>query len=198
MKRCTKCRQLKKEKLFYKNKNYKSGYHIYCKECSDYDTKKYNRTKKGYVSFTYHNQKNSSKTRNHPLPNYSQEELKQWLFSQKKFHRLFKEWKVSEYDRYVKPSIDRIDDNKPYTLDNIQLMTWKDNEHKAKEDMKNGILIQNKQTPVIQMNMKGKQLKVFHSQGEASRQTGIRQSYISRVCLGQRNHTNGYKWKFVS
>ena len=37
------------------------------------------------------------------------------------------------------PSIDRKDDYKPYTFDNIQLTTWQQNKAKGHEDCKNGI-----------------------------------------------------------
>jgi len=47
---------------------------------------------------------------------------------------------------------------------------------------------------VIQLSLDGFIINIFDSQATAERETGIKQSYISRCVLGQRNKAGGYKW----
>lgn len=49
---------------------------------------------------------------------------------------------------------------------------------------------------VSQFTISGEFVKYYPSQHEAARETGIKQSSISRVCLGKRSQTGGYNWKF--
>jgi hypothetical protein len=46
------------------------------------------------------------------------------------FYELYNNWIDSGYKKSDKPSVDRIDDYKGYSFDNIQLMTWKENNKK--------------------------------------------------------------------
>ena len=72
------------------------------------------------------------------------------------------------------PSVDRIDDNIGYTISNIQLMTWGENDKKAHDDMRDGKLIGgNKNKPVLQFTKDGKFIAEYISQNEASRQNEI-------------------------
>ena len=43
------------------------------------------------------------------------------------FQKLWDAYVSSEYDQNLKPSIDRLDNSKPYTTDNIRLVTWREN-----------------------------------------------------------------------
>ena len=47
------------------------------------------------------------------------------------FERLYKEWQESEYSRKLTPSIDRIDNTKGYTGDNMRWITHSDNSKKS-------------------------------------------------------------------
>ncbi len=98
--------------------------------------KKYNRikshTKLGWIDITYNTQKGSSRKRKHNLPDYSKEELFEWVKLQTNFEELWKNWVDSDYHKDLFPSIDRINDDKPYTFTNIQLMTWEENKGKRK------------------------------------------------------------------
>jgi hypothetical protein len=48
------------------------------------------------------------------------------------FWRLYADWQAHDYDRDFAPSIDRIDDTKGYTMDNVQWLVWRDNRMKPK------------------------------------------------------------------
>ncbi|SDS49206.1 NUMOD1 domain-containing DNA-binding protein [Winogradskyella sediminis] len=49
---------------------------------------------------------------------------------------------------------------------------------------------------VIQFTYSGKQIAVYESVAEASRQTGVSKSCISRVCRGERSRSGGFVWKY--
>ena len=157
--------------------------------------KEYYRTKKGMIGKIYDNQKLTSKHRGHPMPSYTKKELREWMYSQSKFHELYDKWKASGYDRWLKPSCDRIDDYKPYTLDNLQLMTWQENKDKGHRDRRNGI--NNKyNVAVLQLTLDGEYITEYYSLREAERQTGISHASIYQNCRGIRKTAGGYVWKY--
>ena len=49
--------------------------------------------------------------------------------------------------------------------------------------------------PVIQLN-NGNVVEEFYSTQEASRQTGVPQANIYKVCVGERKTAGGYEWRF--
>lgn len=89
--------------------------------------RKYRYTKKGLFTDLYTGTRSSSKKRGHPEPAYNKLELVQWLEAQPRLTLLYEAWAASGYDRKLKPSIDRLDNTKPYVFDNMQLITWYDN-----------------------------------------------------------------------
>jgi hypothetical protein len=155
------------------------------------------KTKKGVSLRMYDEQRRSSKKRNHPQPIYTLSELREWLFSQNKFHVLYENWVNSNYNTYLKPSIDRSDNCKPYTFDNIQLGTWKDNQLHEGHDIKNGILIHNNPIKsVIQLDRNHDIINTFISISEAGRITGIHKSGIARACKKEYSTSGGYYWTY--
>lgn len=160
------------------------------------DKFKYERTKKGVCDRIYWSQVQSSKQREYDLPSYSREELRDFILTNPMFDVLYDEWVKSDYDRWKKPSIDRINDYKPYTLDNIQLMTWKENNEKAHLDMKNGI--NNKQNKIVyQYGSKGNFIKEHYSINQASREIiNTTPIDIIRSCKGDRISCGGFIWSF--
>lgn len=218
-KSCTKCNKEKPLDDFY-SKNY------YCKSCMSIIQKKYRqknkekiknrnyrhyknnkerlnrdalirrRTKHGLIGHIYNNQTKSSRKRGYQEPEYSLEELRSFITGSALFEYLYKNWVDSDYDKWLTPSIDRIDDYKGYNLNNIQLMTWKDNHKKGINDKRNGI--NNKQSKsVAQYSMDGMLIKIYCSASSAARNIGASQGNISAVCNGIRKHTKGFKWAYV-
>ncbi|RLB67027.1 MAG: hypothetical protein DRH03_11495 [Deltaproteobacteria bacterium] len=155
---------------------------------------KYKKSKIGLVTTIYGAQISNSKLRNHEPPSYTKDDLKDWLFSQPKFHLLYDNWKRLSYQTDYKPSVDRLIDDIGYTMSNIQLMTFKENKDKAYNDIKSGTTIS-----------VHKQVRMFTEDGftdfpsakEASRVTGIHSKNISSVCRGIRNKAGGYRWEFT-
>ncbi len=148
----------------------------------------------GLIQVIYSHQRASSRKRGYPEPNYSLVELRVWMKSQPMFDLLYNNWTDSKYDKSLSPSCDRLDDYKPYTLDNIQITTWLDNHKKSTEDTKNGTL--NKRNHIVsQYTLEGIFIRDFHSKREASRITGSNQSDIGKVCSGIYKQINGFIYK---
>ncbi len=198
MKTCNKCIKEKKLKEFSKHKNSKDWLQYICKECHIIQNRKYNRSREWVITNIYSTQKLSSKRRLHKLPNYTKKELQVWVFSQDNFEELYNNWAESWYDRNLTPSIDRLDDYKGYSFDNIQLMTWRENKDKWDKDRLNWI--NNKISKrVVQIDEKSWNIiNEFFSISEAKRKTNISDATISWCC--RNNWINktawGYIWKF--
>lgn len=153
------------------------------------------KTKQGVIEQIFTAQKNSCKKRGHKMPTYDIKWLKQWVLSDPKFHNLFDVWVLSGYDKWVKPSIDRLDDKLSYTESNIQIITWKENRSKQNLKSKNGEDVRNCRA-VNQLTLGGALIKRWYSISEACRNTECQVRSVVRVCKGQRKSTGGFKWEY--
>ena len=133
---CKRCDSNLALEYFSKNKNSKDGKVNFCKPCVNMEYKVNN---KKFAEKTYRQQVKNSLKRGHKPPKYSKSDFTDWLLNQDKFYTLHKIWKDSGYDINKVPSCDRIDDYKGYSFDNIRLVSWEENNAKAKIDMKGGI-----------------------------------------------------------
>lgn len=125
---CYLCKQRKSKNEFYKNKSRNDGLEPICKKCKVIiDSRPRN-----LASKMYSRQKQSSIRRGHPLPDYDRKWLTEWLISRDNFKDMHTKWIESNMKSDLKPSVDRINPLKPYTKDNIQLMTWGENDKKGK------------------------------------------------------------------
>lgn len=75
----------------------------------------------------YLGQIHRSINRGHKLPNYTINEFFVRFIKDKKFIRTYKNWVTSNYKHDLVPSFDRINSSKPYTFDNVRLLTWQQN-----------------------------------------------------------------------
>ncbi len=195
LKICTNCNTEKHTTLFHKSTQKKDGYRNFCKSCEKEKEKLFYQTKHGVVVRIYKNQKVNSKTRHHHPPKYSCMELEEWMFSQKKFHLIFNNWKRLGYQKDYRPSIDRKNDYLGYTMDNIRITIHLKNVLRGHKDRKNGR--NNKQNKeVLQYSKDMDVVGVFHSIHEASRKTGVTFQNISKVCNKERLKSGGYFWSF--
>ena len=190
-KKCNKCHKEKTIGNFYNTQNS-------CKECDEIATLHRIRTKRGLISRIYTDQKQTCKRRNHSQPEYTLDELLNFVMSHKNFNSLYDNWVKSGYKTLLRPSIDRKDDYVTYTIDNIQLMTFKDNIDKCAIDRKSCKNSKNC-TGVIKLDLNGNEIKRYKSLRQASRDVcgnNTSDANIHMACSGKLNTAYGYKWKF--
>lgn len=196
MKKCNKCHDLKNIEKFSRDKNSDDGHDKYCKKCKSNMSLLYNRTIRGVITRIYSSQKGNSKLRKMESPKYTKNELKEWLLNSEVFLRIYDNWVESKYCKYLKPSVDRINDYKPYSLDNIKICTWKENFDKGNCFRKIGI--NNKiNIAVNQYDLKGNFINTFHSLSEAGRSIGKDNRHIGECCKGKRKTAYRYKWAYA-
>ena len=162
---------------------------------------KYTRTIKGLVKKIYAHQIRNTKQRGHELPKYTEEELYDWFIAENSKSCIYENWVNSNYDKELIPSIDRLINTKTYSIDNIQLVTWKRNKELANEGIRNGsiqnqTLLNNGLRGVVQIDLFGNIVNEFISFSEATRITGIDHRGISDVCRNIRKTFHGFIWVY--
>lgn len=143
------------------------------------------RTREGLASYMYSGQKKSAKFRDQTQPDYSLEEFKEWLFSQSNFETLYLDWVQSNYDKWKKPSGDRLKNNLSYSLENLRLVTWKKNFESEHRD---------KCKKIDQLSLEGEFIKTWPSLKAA--QKNLERGDISSVLRNLSNTAGGFKWRY--
>lgn len=148
------------------------------------NTQKYRKTPKGILTNIYFHQKDRR------MVNYSLRELHNKFLADSKFIRLWREWIKSHYDKQYKPSIDRIDCKKDYTLANIHCMTWAENRYKQRMEFKRI------RAKTVYQLMGTIIVNTYRSISHAVKITGLNQSGISN-CVNNKGKTcGGYRWRY--
>jgi hypothetical protein len=187
---CTKCGKTKNNSEFHRDISRKDLLFPQCKICKQEST----RSEVSHLKSVYGGQKKSSKNRRMAAPNYTFERLNEWA-NKNGYYALWCQWNWSGFERQYSPSPDRIDDYKSYTLDNLRLITFRDNCKKAYSDQRNGI--NNKNSKPIRQLLNGEEISKFYSLAQAERETGVGHSHISRCCTGKRKTAGGFMWEHL-
>lgn len=191
---CVRCDKSKTISDFYRYKKTGRSYKL-CKSCEKEKANAYQKTKEGVAAVIYNSQKQSSIKRGHKLPDYSWQGLLSWMNKQLNFDAIYLNWLNSGYSKDKKPSCDRINDYFPYTLDNIRLCTWAENNEKGSYNLRNGI--NNKiNKAVVQLDMRGNFISRHHSISKASRSIDKPNTNIVKCLKGKIKHAYGYIWKY--
>lgn len=101
-------------------------------------TKKYEKTKKGFLMRLYRNMqsriKGIQKLKFHLYDGkeiLSRDSFYNWALSCKEFHELFQKYEEAHFDRKLAPSVDRIDSSKGYSLNNMEWVTHSENSRRG-------------------------------------------------------------------
>lgn len=168
----------------------------YCKNCNSQKKRDKERTRDGIANTLYLSQRLHSKKRGYVGPAYTLEELRTWLHAQPQFESLFTTWEASGYLSDLKPSCNRLNDYEGYSLNNIELVTWKENKEAWARDCVAG---KNRKIsrPVQQFSAEDEFIQEYFSIQEASRQLAIPHGNIVKACTGERNAAGGFKWRYT-
>lgn len=195
---------MKSKDQFSKGKIFTSTNRGQCKPCGVIYTTKRQRTELGLIKKIYQNQKMTSKVRNHPSPAYTECELLFWATKQG-YKSLWQAWVDSGYEKALSPSCDRLDNTKSYSLENMRLVTFKENHSKQARSSVNGTEVSKKAKAVDQYTTNGTYLATYPSVNFAIRKLGVVSagpgvvSNITNVCRRSlSNHTAyGHVWRFA-
>jgi len=181
MKTCKDCGQAKSYDQFVAKASCKDGYEPRCRRCRSI---RYNKsTIDLFFKKIYNSQCTNSINRGHPLPDYTVIDLMYWADQQARLSIMWDDYVNSGYDQNLAPSVDRIDDLKPYTLNNLQLMTWAENRAKGAQGKRLGTVNAN-QRRVMSLFLDGMPDKTYHSIMDAARSVKGHMSGISGVANG--------------
>lgn len=190
MKTCSVCKQNLPLDMFNKQSTGKQGVRADCKDC----LKRFVRSKHGVINQMYSSSISRTKKKGFTPVSFTKEELEKWVYSSKEFHALYDEWVLEVYPTALKPSLDRLDDYKGYSLDNIRIVTANTNVKRYYSDAINGINTKSAK-PVEQYSLDGEYIKTFHSLSAAARSVNGIPSNINQVINGTYAQAYGYKWK---
>lgn len=196
LKQCSRCKSSKPVIEFSKARTTVDGYAGQCKQCKTEYTRNHQRTIAGRASAIRGFQVASSKQRGHSPPAYTKSELMDWLI-ENGIAALMKPWKESNYSKDLAPSVDRIDDSKGYSFDNIRLVTWAENRDKLYKHRKSCERITKQNRKVLQMTLNDEPIQTFDSISAAARATNIQRTNINACCTGRDHQAGGFHWKHI-
>lgn len=194
MKKCKDCGLEKNLDMFY-------GVQNECKECTKERVKRnrervgnsYDFSEKGVFRVIYKTQKRHQKLRGHGEMPYTKQQLIDWC-KDNGFDDLFNLWVDSGHKNALKPSVDRIDDFKGYSFENIRLGTWQENRDHQASDIRNGTGTSGKRCKaVVKMNSNMETICEYVSFQAAKRDAGYHMEYSIK------NGTKckmGFYWKY--
>jgi len=129
------------------------------------------------------------------LPTYTKKEFLSWCLNNDTFLELHKNWEESNYLLGLVPSIDRLNDTLGYSFDNIQVVTWDENNKLGHIRERNGETTRRCKS-VLQYDLDNNFIKEYYSLKTAEIATGVRNGNISHCCKGNYKSSGGFIWKF--
>lgn len=165
-----------------------------CRDCANIKAEAYRKSKLGLINYIYHNQRLISKNKGVEPPAYNKQELTQWFYAQDNFEDLYTTWLDGGCQKDDKPSVDRLDDSRGYSLTNIRLVSFRENVEKQYDKIRSGESVTH-HIKVNQYNLEGKYLNTFISISEAKRALGRKNIDIRGAIAGNIKTSGGFLWR---
>lgn len=188
--KCKDCNQEKDRTQFSVNRGARSKS---CKECNKLYMINHRKTKIGLLAQIYGDQVKNSKKRGMKAPAYTLKEFQAFAISNPSFNSLYRIWEDSGYVSGFNPSCDRLNDYLPYTFDNIQFVSWKENNTKSHKDVKEGRYIKTKDRAIAQFDLEGNLIKEWVKIADAEREYDVRLA----DALKRGKITSEFSWKYL-
>lgn len=108
-------------------------------------------------------------------------------------HRLVAEAFISNNNKL--PQVNHINGLKyDNNVQNLEWVSCSDNiKHAYKKNLTNGV-----RKKIVQCDLNGQIIKIWNSQTEAHKKTGIAQSHINRCCQKKEKSASGFIWKYYN
>src|SRR5690349_3320402 len=111
---------------------------VYRKLTGNAATKRYEHTKHGKLMRCYRNMRSRIEgVQRHKWHLYAgkslltKESFYAWALADREFHRLYRKWVESGYQRALAPSVDRVDPKRGYEIGNMQWVTHSENSRRG-------------------------------------------------------------------
>ena len=143
------------------------------------------------LSHIYSNQVYNQRRLGRQAPAYSRSQLISRYLDDKRFLRLVNEWIKSGCMTHKKPTVDRIDCRESYTMRNIHILTWEENQFKHLLEAK----YFHPNCKSVAAYKGGVFIKAYRTRGEASRVLGLNQSGICSAVIGRQKTCGGFEWR---
>lgn len=150
-------------------------------------------TLKKYYTKVYSSIRYKAKRRGDCYPDITKQELIDWLVNNG-VEDMWIEYLESNRDKSKKPSIDRIDDYDGYHFDNMQLITWRENQLKGVNGKKHHTNSHNRNLmkPIFIYTKSGKFIKKCIGTKDASEYLGCHKYSVSRAITKKRKTIKGF------
>lgn len=196
---CKRCKVAKVVTNFSKATSNRDGRNNTCKPCVVIRNREYWRTPYGRISQMFAVHCVNSKVREHPAPEYTASSLYLWALANG-LEVLVNVWSNADYKKELTPSVDRIDVNKGYSLDNIRLVTWQENNDAQYDARKTCSVVTRQNRSVRQLALDGSLIEVHKSIASAARATGAVRTNINCMCTGKNpaiKSVSGFLWEYA-
>ena len=124
-KQCNYCNKIKPINNFTIKRSNKDGYFNICKSCKKDNDIQYARSINGVMTKCYNAHRSRAKSEDYQIA-YTKQQLIDWFADQEHLIEIYERWVDHDYNRDYYPSVSKIDKHKRYSINNIQLLGWKD------------------------------------------------------------------------
>lgn len=97
-----------------------------CKKCKLISDRKYRSNSRGLIIERYLGLTHRSMNKGWALPDFTRDEFLEWSMNDKAFNSIYENW-ITTGKKWDSPSVDRVNPELPYRLDNIEWTSWWEN-----------------------------------------------------------------------